>query len=156
MYLRQPQLLKLNQITGVSLDHWYVLWTRPGWILLIHEVYWLSTCRIRETNLWRELHLLVRYLKGTLWPENQLKMKDCCNATEKFSHRMGTAMSWKNPKQSSVAFRTAETKYLAACSVILVFEVYFARTTDSTPYKSILRNYCRVEHEIKRSSKTES
>ena len=83
----------------------------------------------------KALHQLLRYLKGTqdcgltFVGQRKLVIKGycdasyaSCNATAKsvtgwVTTVGGTALSWKSQKQSTVALSTAESEYMAACSV---------------------------------------
>ena len=118
----------------------------------------------------KALHQLFRYLKGT-WDHGltfvggkNLEIKGYCDASYASCSATGrsitgwvttiggTALSWKSQKQSTVAMSTAESEYMAACSVSkeccylksLLHEIGFSQHikvyTDSTAALSMILN----------------
>ena len=118
----------------------------------------------------KALHQLFRYLKGTsdhgltFVGGKHLEVKGYCDASYASCNVTGrsvtgwvttvggTALSWKSQKQNTVAMSTAESEYMAACSVSkeccylksLLFEIGFDQNikvyTDSTAALSMILN----------------
>lgn len=107
----------------------------------------------------KALHQLLRYLKGTqdygltFVGQRKLEIKGYCDASYASCNETaksvtgwvttvgGTALSWKSQKQSTVALSTAESEYMAACSVSKEC-CYLKSLLEEMKFPNQIRVYC--------------